>query len=92
MELNWGERFDKADVTGSFTKKDCLLISSFRTCFLGELFPQINSYTYIIDDLYYELGMDAYAAIHRNDVKAARRIWNELLILSDSRKFHLGSK
>ena len=91
MELNWSERFDKAEVTGSFTREDCLLISSFRTCFFGELFPQINTYI-DTNDLCYGLGMDAYNAIHRNDVKAARRIWNELLILSDPRKFHLGSK
>ncbi len=75
---HFGENYIKeAELTGEFSKCARKDIRSFKTCMVGELFPDFITAPGKRDDLYY-LGVEALDYIYKNDFKRARNCWEQL--------------
>ena len=73
--MTWARRISRAEKAGKFTREDCELAGSFKTCAVYEATGHFQIGTF--DQLYLP-GMDFLSAVDRGDFAKARKLLKQI--------------
>lgn len=80
--LSWRERIGIAKAVGHFTEADIEDSKHWHSCKIGEKYQlktdSLPSEFNRESSIQYQLGMDFYAAVHRNDINTAEELCRKI--------------